>query len=183
MTCRCRDLEDQHADGECKCVHYSERFPDCMCERESVSEHSPGIVSNEEVLVRAIFNTNWINSKTGRLKGGYFRNGKGARGGWSVNRTSHIGTDKLHERMITDKKYKRYLGFISVVCGRVRALTHDDQRLFCVYDTATQEDPSHADICQAVFIPKGTEDRKHKLLRISRRLQDEFGYVDQVNAT
>ena len=183
MTCGCRELEDQHGGGECKCAHYSERFPDCMCERKSVSEHSPGIVCNDEVLVRAIFNLNWINRKTERLNDSYFRNDKGARRGWSVNRTSYIDTDKLRDRMMTDEKYKGYLGFISVECGRVRALTHDDQRLFCIYDTAIQEDPSHADICQAVFIPKGTENRKHKMLRISRRLQDEFGHVEQVNAT
>lgn len=55
MSCSCIVLETRHGQGDCKCARYREEFPNCACERESVSKHSPGPVDDSEVLVRTLF--------------------------------------------------------------------------------------------------------------------------------
>lgn len=37
MSCSCIELETRHGQGDCKCARYREEFPNCACERESVS--------------------------------------------------------------------------------------------------------------------------------------------------
>ncbi len=65
MPCSCKEIERQYGDSDCKCVHYRERFPDCECEHKSVSDYSPGPVSDEEVLIRTLYSPVQINQETG----------------------------------------------------------------------------------------------------------------------
>lgn len=112
MGCGCRELEEQYGSGDCKCVHYKERFPLCKCEEESTSEHSPGPVAEEEVLIRTIFNDIHVD-ECDYVKPSYFRTDPKKRG-MSVNRRDLISQNRLWARASSDSKNRHgYLRF----CG------------------------------------------------------------------
>ena len=79
MSCRCIELETHYGQGDRKCARYREKFPECVCEHESVSEHSPGPVADGEVLVRNLFREQQTDQE-GHLKPVYFRPEPATRG-------------------------------------------------------------------------------------------------------
>lgn len=173
--CRsCRELERQYGQSDCKCARYREYFPDCECERESVSPHSPGRVEDDEVLVRTLFSETHVDLD-GRPKPAYFRSDPGKRG-MSVDRMRHTDPEALINKKTQDGKYGGYLAFLAANSGRLRELEHDDgRRLFCLYDSATSENIAHADICQNVYLESCTPRRKPRMMAIAWRLRDAFG--------
>ena len=174
MPCSCIELEIKYGQGECKCTRYRQYFPDCKCERESVSEHSPGPVKDNEVLVRSLFRKQHI-GKDGRVKPTYFRREPPNRG-FSVDRLALVGAKSLVESKRTDGRYMGYLRFTAARSSDVRAAKIEDgTRLFCVYDSATVENRAHADICQNVNIPSGTENRKQRMMEFAWELRHVFG--------
>ena len=178
MTCGCRELEATHGNGKCKCSHYREQFPDCKCEEESVSEYSPGRVCDNEVLIRAIFRSDYVDQR-GCLKPTYFQNvvRDFTVRGLSVNRKGHVTEPDLKARLRHHpSNIHGYLGFIAATCGDLRRLRFNGSRAFCVYDSATEEDRSHADVCQSVSPEPSATRRESRTLRMktARMLQDEF---------
>ena len=80
---------------------------------------------------------------------------------------------KIEAKVANDQALgRRNDGFWKVVtamCGNERACRLEDgRRSFCVYDTATDDNVSHADICQAMELPPKTEGRNvlNKKLRL-----------------
>ena len=173
MTCSCIELEVRYGDTDCKCVHYRERFPNCACEQESVSEHSPGPVEDGEVLVRTLFRRQQIDSQ-GRLKPSYFRPDPPARG-FSVDRLTLTESSVLAASKKDDPRYDGYLMFIAAQTKAIKALTLDNEkRLFCVYDSATVENKAHADVCQNVYIESGVPNRRRLMMEIAWQLRHAF---------
>lgn len=176
MPCSCVELEIQHGQGQCKCVHYRERFPDCACEQESVSKNSAGPVTDDEVLVRTVFQGHWVDSD-GRPKPSFFRHDPTSRG-FSVDRMRIVDPHALVANKKADHRYSGYLGFVATCGGDVRALRSDDgTRLFCLYDSATADNEAHSDICQNVHLGPGTEDRKNRMMEFAWRLRHAFGLL------
>ena len=172
MSCTCLELEAQYGQGDCKCARYRERFPDCACECESVSEHSPGAVDDSEVLVRTLFREQQID-RDGHLKPAYFRPDPATRG-FSVDRALLMGPEPLKSSKLTDARYNGYLQFIATCTKEVRGLLEGGKRLFCVYDSGTVENNFHADICQNVHVEPGAQDRKARMMEIAWQLRSAF---------
>ena len=176
MPCSCIELEIQHGQGQCKCVHYRNQFPDCACEQGSVSEHSPGPVDNGEVLVRTLFRDDVVDAD-GRPKPSYFRRDPAARG-FSVDRMCIVDPQALMTNKKADPRYNGYLGFVATSGRDVRALvTSDGTRLYCLYDTATAENNAHADICQNLHLEPGTKNRKRLMMEFAWQLRHSFGLL------
>lgn len=172
MSCTCLELETRHGQGDCKCTRYRERFPDCECEHQTVSKHSPGPVGDSEVLVRTLFRDHPIDPD-GRLKPAYFRPDPEARG-FSVDRVLFTGTESLILSKRADARYRCYLRFIATCTKDVRGLLQDGTRLFCVYDSGTVVNKYHADICQNVHIEPGAHNRKSRMMEIAWQLRSVF---------
>lgn len=173
MSCTCLELEAQYGQGDCKCTHYREHFPDCACERDTVSKHSPGPVTDNEILVRTLFSKRHI-GPDGYLKPAYFRPDPSTKG-FSVDRVHRMGSELLKSSKLTDARYKGYLQFSATCTKNIRELSKDGQRLFCVYDSGTVENSFHADICQNMHIKSGTQNRKTRMMEIAWQLRDSFG--------
>lgn len=172
MSCSCIELETQYGQSDCKCARYREDFPDCACERESVSEYSPHPVTDSEVVVRTIFREQEID-RDGRVKPVHFRREPATRG-FSVDRVLLVGSEHLKSSKRADPRYNGYLRFIATYSGDVRELLEDGQRLFCIYDSATTDNNAHADICQNVHVEPGTENRKLRMMEIAWQLRSVF---------
>lgn len=172
MSCRCMELEAQYGQGECKCTHYREKFPDCACERQSVSAYSPGPVADSEVLVRTLFRQQQID-RDGRLKPAYFRRDPQARG-FSVDRVLLMGPEALKASKRIHARYNGYLQFIATCAKDLRELLESEKRLFCIYDSGTVENNFHADICQNLHIEPGAQHRKARMMEIAWHLRSAF---------
>ena len=174
MSCSCLDLERKYHKHECKCAHFRERFPDCKCEQHSVSEFSPGLVGDGEVLIRTIFNRLHID-EDGRINPIYFGFDPPRRG-FSVDRLQYTNDNELISRKIIDNRYDGFLAFLGVRCREIRILKNDEdnRRLFCVYDSATSDNVCHVDICQNVYHEKGVVNRTVQNRRIAWKLWKVF---------
>ena len=173
MPCGCMELEAKYGQAECKCARYREKFPDCMCERESVSIHSPGPVADNEILVRSIFTERELDQE-GRVKPAHFRPEPSTRG-FSVDRVNRTQVGSLKSSKRKDARHKGYLKFAAARSSDIRNLMNGDgKRLFCVYDTATAENHAHADICQNVILQAGTDNRRSRMMEIAWQLRNAF---------
>lgn len=181
MPRTCRELEQQHGDSDCKCHHYREEFPDCRCEGCTVSEHSPGQVQDDELLIRTLFSPLQVDIEKGTVAPMAFKDVLTR--GLSVDRKRHTGEQELQARIeariASDIKAGRNKdGFFRVAtasCGDIRsALGEEGTRLFCVYDTALKENTAHADVCSSIDPPPKTKDRSAKRKAIYSKLFDIF---------
>jgi hypothetical protein len=146
--------------------------PQCNCESVSISKYSPGIVKDDEILIRQIYSPIHIDQETGKITSLTFDDASSK--GLSVNRKAHCSLEQLKEKIERKleidrergKMDRRFIGIIYSICGDIRTIKNDNIRGFCVYDTAKVKDISHADICQCVGRSQGS--------KIRRQLQKAF---------
>ena len=92
----------------------------------------------------------------------------------SVVRRTHATDDDIN-RQIKNRiagEGRSYGGLAAVSYDEVRAIQPDDHRAFCVYDTATEEEHFHADICQAYVPPPVNKTAHDRAMR--KELQEKF---------
>lgn len=157
-----REFFDANKGNPQKCKLLQQESADTLAawEQEEVSEYSPGIVDDEELLYQQIVDPTHINPTEQALKPTAFQDS--ANKGMSVNRIAHSSLAQLIERGSAratkfnaenpDRPPKTLWGFAKFKAKRVREILDGStqQRAFYVYDTANKDDPSHADICQGV---------------------------------
>lgn len=141
----CKKTTYQHNRCKALCL----QFPHCACEQHSVSSHSPVVVQDDEYLVRLIFSPTHFNEQTGKLKPFAFFDCKDK--GLSVNRMQYTSVEELKQTAAFISHGRRIIGVVVAKCADIRAIIDEEsERAFCVYDTATKNNKSHADICQAI---------------------------------
>jgi len=132
-----------------RCKKLGIQFPHCACEQHSVSSYSPGEVQDDEYLVRLIFSPTHFNEQTGKLKPFAFFDCKDK--GLSVNRMQYTSVEELKQTAVFISHGRQIVGVVVAKCADIRAIVDEEnERAFCVYDTATKNNQSHADICQTV---------------------------------
>jgi hypothetical protein len=138
-----------------RCKFAQQNDPQCNCENVSVSQFSPGIVENNEILVRQIYSPIHIDEQPGRVNTFAFTDAQDK--GMSVNRKTYSSREELNKKVQyklkldeEQGKVRSFQGVIYATCHDVRAIkTNDNLKAFCVYDTGNKNDISHADISQA----------------------------------
>ncbi len=156
----CKKTINQHNRCKALCL----QFPHCVCEQDSVSSYSPGIVQDEEYLIRLIFSPTHFNEQMAQLKPFAFFDCKDK--GLSVNRMQYTSVEELKQTAAFISHGRQMVGVVIAKCGDIRAIINEEnERGFCVYDTATKNNQSHADICQAVACQDGSRKQGSKLRR------------------
>ncbi|MCX7093676.1 MAG: hypothetical protein NTY50_09535 [Methylobacter sp.] len=133
-------------------------------ELEVATEHSPGPVSNEEFLYRQIWSPTHYDTQTNTLSPAAFDDASNK--GMSVNRLKYTSEEQIfqvasnrvahYNKLNPDKPQRSFPGVVRFVCDDIRNITflpEEDSspiRGCAVYDTAYENDQSHADICQIV---------------------------------
>jgi len=145
----------------------------CVGETQTVSKFSPGVVGNEETVARQVYTPIHVNAETGEILPTLFSDVKDK--GMSVNRLSHASEQQVadmgyakQDRDRANGNDRTYQGFVQASASAIRAL-NDGQPLFCIFDTAREDDVSHADVCQRYA---GRSGRQLKKLR--KRLFEVF---------
>lgn len=170
----CPDLFASVAKDPRKAERIDAQSPDCACEAQSVSPHSPGPVRNDETVWRLILSPVHYDVTAGTVTESAFNDASGR--GLSVQRLAVTGNeDDIRQRGYARAALKPDCVFecaIGAVAGAVRALrgTEDSGR-FCIYDTAEAGDPGHADVCQT----RAGDKRTRRILR--RELQKQFSLL------
>ena len=85
----CQKIINQHNRCKALCL----QFPHCTCEQQPVSSYSPGIVQDEEYLIRLIFSPTHFNEQTRQVKPFAFFDCKDK--GLSVNRMQYTSVEEL----------------------------------------------------------------------------------------
>lgn len=169
----CKDVELAYGGSGCKCAHYRELFPGGDCEGCSVSDHSPGVIDDDEILYRLLV-PGHVRRGTSRIDSSAFRAVEAL--GLSVIRAGHVSPGELGRRALTYARQKNVpLSDVSLGmarCGDVRAIASSGVRGYRVYDTAMEHDPAHADVCRALAFPPGTPGQR---LHFRRLMQDLSG--------
>lgn len=170
----CSEDFQEAADAGDHCGKLAQKHPDCACEAESVSPSSPGPVGAEEALARLIYSPLHVDPITGEVTEAAFSDVKDK--GLSVQRLTHVS--EAHVRAIGEKKLaddhalgktdRVLLGIVTGSVAAIRQQTYETgERTFCVYDSALQDTPAHADVCQTPATPS-------EMKRARKRLRDLF---------
>ena len=131
-------------------------------ELEIATKLSPGPVNNKEFLYRQIISPIHYDKETNTLTPTAFNDVSDK--GLSVNRLTHTTEEKIRQmannrvedynKLNPDKPTRSFSGAVSFLCEDIRNITVPADptplRGCLVFDTAYENDLSHADICQAV---------------------------------
>ncbi|MBY0499321.1 MAG: hypothetical protein K2P74_06895 [Nitrosomonas sp.] len=162
----CADFFSSQVENKEKCKAL-QKISECILvkwENESASLYSPGPVENDEILYRQIISPIHYEEETNTLTPGAFNDVSDK--GLSVDRARYSTKDQIdenanlraqkHNIVNPSKKTRSYIGIINFACNDVRGIIvkenaeSPDRRGFGVYDTASSDNQSHADICQIV---------------------------------
>ena len=164
----CREFFESNASNPKK-VELLINNPDKLeWEKINASQYSPGIISNDEFLIRTIISPIHIDHESGLVKPSCVSDVKDK--GGSSDRELHSTPEDSVERInkvqqeknesITESNKKRaVIGYSKISVNKIRSIhTNDNKRSFGIYDTSLKENISHSDICQ--LIPEKVSDPK-----------------------
>lgn len=124
--------------------------PDCACESHSLSQYSPGIVQDEETIVRMVCVPMHVDKKKPKLLPNFFSHAFSF--GMSAQRLEKAGSTELAKwlnNFLANGGDRVWLGYVQAPCKKIRGVLLQDEssRSFCVYDAASDESPAHAEVC------------------------------------
>lgn len=156
-------------------------------EADAVTKYSPGPINDNESLCRQILSPLHYDIATKQLKVSAL--GDVAGKGLSVNRLAHTTLDataragtsrvEINNTRLTEngKETNKFWGFATFKASEIRSITsqlnHENVRGFAIYDTATNEDKSHADVCQIIDKACGRSVRS-KLVDLANKSLRQF---------
>lgn len=145
----------------------------------SASKHSPGPVQSIEHVLRLVINPIHVDPETGGLKPSAVTDVKDK--GCSVERLAHTTMEDSIARgrqVAISKNDATPSGPARSICGVANLSVEDirkikvgnNARAFCIFDTALESNPAHADVCQ-VIAPRGQEARsaRSQLLALAEK--------------
>lgn len=166
MTCNevanCKNSKEEFAGRVCK------NDPDGSCQNESVSEHSPGPVGDEEHLARLVFYPAHVreNDLNETLFTDVFKYGA------SCNRKSYCDEGQIHVcgNGLQDER-RAYRGYVTLSVCFIRNISSETG--VRVYDTAWEDNQCHADIVACPDMAK--KERKSIRMTLLRHALDNGG--------
>ena len=129
----------------------------------SASKYSPGPVTDNEYLCRQVISPIHYDKETNTLAATAFDDASNK--GLSVNRLCYVTGEKVvqmandrtekYNELYPNKPQRTFVGSVHFSCRDIRKITITEEgkkpiRGFAIYDTANENDSSHADICQIV---------------------------------
>lgn len=139
--------------AQTKCVALQSHHEQALSwENISVSKFSPGTVTNDEILVRAMFDPIHVDKETGEIKPTAYDDAIDK--GLSTNRHKYSELYEIEIKAIEQAKEasktrtpREYLGYVIASVSNIRNQYVYEKRIFAVFDTSLFDDISHADVC------------------------------------
>lgn len=175
----CKEFFTIHQDDpqKCKKLQDLEDHIPPHWETQGATPYSPGVVTNDEILIRQLFNPTHYDEATRQPRPSAFDDVSNK--GLSVNRLAYTTLqailDKGHEKAKRDSANllrgpRELIGHCEFLTAHLRAIKDEQNRqAMAVYDTAKSDDVSHADVC---LVRKGklvSRSIRHRLWEIGCR--------------
>jgi hypothetical protein len=162
----CRAFFEQHTQNPKKVELLQQSGAAYLWENQSASKYSPGPVQSHERVLRLIINPHHVDPETGDLKPSAVTDAKDK--GCSVERLELTTAEEsvMAARKLAQSKNEanpnsapRSICSVSALSvGEIRRIkVGENTQAFCVFDTALEHNPAHADVCQ--IVSKGQEAR------------------------
>lgn len=169
-------FELQSAPGSKKCKAMLDIASDVLLswEMESVNPLSPGIVLDDEELLQQVVDPVHVTEEGGLTTKAFDAI---TSHGLSVHRLRHTSLDLINQLAIEraekynrenpTKPQRRFCGFLELKSEELRKIFCEfhNRRVFHIFDSATEEDTSHAEVCQTardVPAENGRPSKKHR---------------------
>lgn len=143
--------------------------PQCKCQDSSVSDHSRGAIADDEYLIRLVIAPQHVDKKKKTVKNAVLSHAETC--GMSVFRDD-APTDEIMsvaKELVDSARSKGNLeaglfGVLRFRCRDARQYTPEEEEapVYCVYDTAKSDKPSHGDAFQRV---NGVDKNRHDIRR------------------
>lgn len=151
----CRAINHASIEDDRRVTRIDAAAPDCACEKEKMSEYSPGTISMSERLARFVFSPMHVDRKTGNIKPSIFSHVHTK--GCSIQRDSVAQPDEIDAfitKFLSAADNRIWVGVLLGQCKSVRNIkaAESDQRAVCVYDTAEKSNPAHGELCQTQYV-------------------------------
>ena len=148
-------------------------------EKLAQSQYSPGIIDNNEELLRLLFSPiHWDEENEMVVPAAFQRKELNERG-VSVQRQKYTSKDfiaKKADQIGQSRSDKRFVGVISTKCRLIRNIQDDKcQQCFSVLDTSNKDNIGHADIYFSQSYPKPLQ------LKLREKLINAFGKLVQLS--
>ena len=146
----CRSIHISTYDSRHRVGEINAIAKDCICENYRMSRFSPGVVKEKEKLARFVF-CPMHRGKNGKWKPAIFS--QVSTTGCSIQREDLAGIREIGE-LVTSRLTKNHQdswgGVLLADCSAVRAISIDETRAraVCVFGTAEEFNPAHAEMCQ-----------------------------------
>ncbi len=144
-----------------------------ICDKESASPHSPGIVEQGENVVRQVHSPVHWDAVANEVKPGFYDDLTSK--GLSVNRVSYAPAADLSDASESRATLtgREAIGFVHAPISSITTLlSNENGPLGAVFDTALHNDVSHADVCATVA--RSNEERRKLRFRLYEGLKSHF---------
>ena len=154
-------------------IEVDQNFPEFLCENEKCSSKSPGIIEHEENLAFLLIEPIHFDDQTGLIAPDAFQ--EITNRDLSLLRKKHCTSkiasetkDKLSTARLPDQH--RYIDKVCLTkAAKIREILHEDKRVMGIYDTALEDNPSHASIFTTAEM-LSTKPRRRQIRRICHKL-------------
>lgn len=175
QECRAAFAALDHLDiTRLRAAKLDEACPVCTCENVSVSDFSPGLVVNKELLLRLLLAPQHMNKRraprAAALTDAETHGLSLFRDKYASDQEIIAQAEKLVQRARGSNPKAGVFGVLQIAAEQVRDYCHpqDSSQSYCIYDTGLKEVPSHAEIFQRVanVDPALCEDRRRELFSL-----------------
>ncbi|MDQ1339565.1 MAG: hypothetical protein QG567_717 [Campylobacterota bacterium] len=149
-------------------------------EQGEVSNYSPSIVEDKEIIARQIFSPLHFDIVNGELLPSAFSDVENK--GLSVDRMAYTTDKTLHYNGRTmaaeanqTRTYREYFALYKAKVSTIRSILEGEIRVFAVYDTSLENRKSHADVCK--ITTSSILPAKSFKLFIRKRLSEAFSEI------
>jgi hypothetical protein len=166
----CEEIDASTQDNLDRVGIFADAMPGCACERQSLSPISPGLISDNETIVRMVCSPMHVHKKQTKLMANFFSHV--ATVGASAQRLDHASNHELAAciaGLVLGRDDRAWLGYVSAPAAAIRAvaLRQEGEQSFCVADAALQDNPAHAEIHCAYRIPEADQiEYRHSLMMV-----------------
>lgn len=144
----------------------------CDLEKTTQNQYSPGIVNDNETILRLIISPLHLDPETKEIKPAAFQRKELNKKGASVHRQNYSNEDslgKLGKKLANRETSRKVAGAVVTKCLAIRKIKDDKSRqCFSLLDTACPDHKGHADIFFSINFSKPYQ------LKLRAKLIDVF---------
>lgn len=168
MQVSCKQINEQSRHKEDRVQQFAVNRPECGCEHESLSDHSPGLIANHEMITRMVCSPMHINhKKPNKVKPSFLSYAESR--GVSMQRCPLAENEELKNCVVAllgDVEERAWLGYIEASAGDIRNVRRetDQIQLFCVADAALEFNRAHAELHLSTNLEEADRIESRRLL-------------------